>query len=279
MGLVLISSEKLAIEKSLRLGFSATNNEAEYEVLLEGMSMVPRMGTKAVKMFSDSRQVVSQVKGELKARDERMQRYLNQVRHLQSESESFSLLHIPRNGNIHANSLITLATSSEQNLPWVILIEDLCKPTGVKGKVAHVYQVRVGPSWMDLIVLFLREDILLEDKSEADKVWRKTPWFWLSEDQKLYKRFFFGPYLLRIHPKASKLFIEELHEGICGSHTRGRSLSHQTITQDYWWPNMQKEVQEYVKKCDQCQKYAPNIHQLGRVFDPLSSLGHLPNGA
>ena len=36
MGLVLISPEKLTIEKSLRLGLSATNNEAEYEALLEG---------------------------------------------------------------------------------------------------------------------------------------------------------------------------------------------------------------------------------------------------
>ena len=177
MGLVLISSEKLAIEKSLRLGFSATNNEAEYEVLLEGMSMVPRMGTKAVKMFSDSRQVVSQVKGELKARDERMQRYLNQVRHLQSRFESFNLLHVPKSGNTHADFLATLATSSAQNLPWVILIEDLCKPTEVKGEVIHVHQVRVGPSWMDPTVLFLREDILLEDKSEADKVRIKAPCF------------------------------------------------------------------------------------------------------
>ena len=40
VGLVLVSFEKLTIEKSLRLGFSATNNEAEYEALLEGMSMV-----------------------------------------------------------------------------------------------------------------------------------------------------------------------------------------------------------------------------------------------
>ena len=95
----------------------------------------------------------------------------------------------------------------------------------------------------------------------------------------MYKRSFSGPYLLCIHPKVSELLLEELHEGICGSHIRGRSLSHQTITQDYWWPNMQKEVQEYVKKCDQCQKYAPNIHQLGGVFNPLSSPGHLPNGA
>ena len=53
MGLVLISLEKLTIEKSLRLGFSAMNNETEYEALLEGVSMVQRMGGKAVKVFLD----------------------------------------------------------------------------------------------------------------------------------------------------------------------------------------------------------------------------------
>ena len=108
--------------------------------------MVQRMGGKAVKMFLDLRLVVGQVKGELEARDERMQGYLSQVRHLQSIFESFSLLHIPRSGNTHADSLATLATSSVQNLPRVILIEDLCKPTEVKGEVVHVHQVRVGPS-------------------------------------------------------------------------------------------------------------------------------------
>ena len=91
MGLVLISLEKLTIEKSLRLGFSVTNNEAKYEVLLEGMFMVQRMGVKAGKVFSDSRLVVSQVNGELGARDERMQGYLSQVRHLQSDRKSTRL--------------------------------------------------------------------------------------------------------------------------------------------------------------------------------------------
>ena len=78
----MISPEKLTIEKSLRLGFSATNNEVEYQALLEGMSMVQRVGGKAVKMFSDSRLIVGQVGGQLEARDERMQGYLSQVRHL-----------------------------------------------------------------------------------------------------------------------------------------------------------------------------------------------------
>ena len=139
--------------------------------------MIHKIGGKSVKMFSDSRLVVGQVKGELEARDERMQGYLSQVRHLQSSFESFSLLHIPRSGNTHADSLATLATSSAQSLPRVILIKDLCKPTEVKGDMVHVYQVRVRPSWMNPVILFLREDILPEDKSEADKIQRKAPRF------------------------------------------------------------------------------------------------------
>ena len=50
--LVLVSPEKITIEKSLRLNFSATNNEVEYEALLKGMMMVQKMGRKAVRDFS-----------------------------------------------------------------------------------------------------------------------------------------------------------------------------------------------------------------------------------
>ena len=111
MVLVVVSLEKIIIEKFLRLGFSAINNEVEYEALLVGMAMVQKMGGKAVEVFSDLRLVVKQVKGELEARDLRMQEYLNQVRHLQSGFESFTLLQIPRSRNMHADSLATLASS------------------------------------------------------------------------------------------------------------------------------------------------------------------------
>ena len=195
--------------------------------------MVQRMGGKSATMFSDSRLVVGQVKGELEAKDERMQEYLTRIKHLQKKFELFDLQHIPRGGNTHADSLATLATSSAQNLPRVILIEDLGKPSGVKGNMIYVPYVRIGPSWMDPIIQFLSKDVLPKDKSEAEKIRRKAPRFWLSEDQKLYKRSFSGPYLLCIHPEALKLLLEELHEGICGSHIEGRSLAHRVITQGY----------------------------------------------
>ena len=125
VGLVLMSSEMVIVKKSLRLDFPATNNEAEYEALLEGMAMVRRMGGKSIKLFSDSRLVVGQVKGEFEAKDERMRGYLSQVKIMQMKFESFNLLHIPRSGNAHAESLATLATSSAQNLSRIILVEDL----------------------------------------------------------------------------------------------------------------------------------------------------------
>ena len=139
MGLVLVLSKKITIKKSLRLGFSATNNEAKYEALLMEMTMVRRMGGQATEIFPNSKLVVGQMKGELEARDERMQRYLSQVRHLQSRFESFNLLHILRSGNTHADSLAMLATSSAQSLPRVIFVEDSCKPTKVKREEVCVY--------------------------------------------------------------------------------------------------------------------------------------------
>ena len=130
-----MSPKKVIIEKSLRLDFSATNNEAEYETLLEGMAIVQRMGEKSIKLFSDLRLVVGQVRGEFEAKDERMQGYLSQVKFLQLKFDSFDLLHVPGSGNAHADSLAMLASSSSQHLPQVILVEDLYKPTETKETV------------------------------------------------------------------------------------------------------------------------------------------------
>ena len=79
VGVVIVSPDRITIEKSLRLGFSATNNEAKYEALMARITMVKKIGRKVVEVFSDSRLVVGQVKGELEARDMRIQGYLDKA--------------------------------------------------------------------------------------------------------------------------------------------------------------------------------------------------------
>ena len=146
MGLVPVSPKRITIEKSLRLNFSATNNEAEYEALLIGMMMVQNMGEKAVRVFSDSKLVVGQVRGNLEAHDTRMQEYLCQIRIIQEKFEVFDLSHIPRSGNTHADSLATLATSSAQDLPRVVLVGDLYMHTSVHHGTPWIHQIKLGPS-------------------------------------------------------------------------------------------------------------------------------------
>ena len=181
-------------------------------------------------MFSNSRLVMGQVRGEMEAKDVRMQEYLNQVKRLRPGFNLFRLTHISKSGNIHADSLATLATSFAGQLPRIILVEHLGRASKVAKNTTRVHEIRVGPSWMDPIVAFLKDDILLEVKSEAEKIRRNVTRFWLSEDHKLYRRSYSGPYLLCVHPEASELLLEELHEGICESHIRGRSLSHRAFS-------------------------------------------------
>ena len=146
IGLVLISPESITIEKSIRLGFSATNNEAEYEALLQGMMMVQKLGGKAMEAFSDSKLVIGQVMGDLESRDAIMQEYLGRVKRLQSDFESFNLTHVSRSRNTHADSLATFAMSSTQYLPRMILVEDLGQTSSIRRDTAQVHQVRKSPS-------------------------------------------------------------------------------------------------------------------------------------
>ena len=51
--------------------------------------------------------------------------------------------------------------------------------------------------------------------------------------------------------------LAELHEGICGNHSGGRTLAHRAHTQGYYWPTMKSDVADYVRKCDPCQRMSP----------------------
>ena len=147
--------------------------------------MVQKMGGKAIRVLSYLKLVVGQVRGDLEACDSRMQEYLCQIWSIQEKFEVFDLSHVLRSGNTHADSLVTLATSSAQDFPRVVLVEDLYMHTSTHHGIPRIHQIKLGPSWMDSISLFLEKDVLPEEKTETDKIRRKAPRFWLSEHRKL----------------------------------------------------------------------------------------------
>ena len=58
-GIVVITPKGIKLENSFRLGFKASNNEAEYEALLAGLRVVSDLGAKEVEIDSDSQLVVN----------------------------------------------------------------------------------------------------------------------------------------------------------------------------------------------------------------------------
>ena len=61
-------------------GFPASNNEAEYEVILSGLDLALALSVFKLHVYSDSQLVVRHVQKEYEAKDERMARYLTKVR-------------------------------------------------------------------------------------------------------------------------------------------------------------------------------------------------------
>ena len=57
----MISPYGITLEKSLRLDFSATNNEAEYKSLLVELTAMKKLGGRIIKAYFDSRLIARQV--------------------------------------------------------------------------------------------------------------------------------------------------------------------------------------------------------------------------
>ena len=75
-GLDLQSPEGVIMEYALKLDFPTTNNEDEYDALIDGIGLAKALRFKNIKICGDSRLVVSQVNGEYEAKEETMKEYL-----------------------------------------------------------------------------------------------------------------------------------------------------------------------------------------------------------
>ena len=129
VGIVMVSPKGLRMEKSLRLGFRASNNKAKYEALVAGLQVVQKLGAEEVEVYLDSRLVVSQIEGRFEVKDYHMLQYLKLFQSLRSSFQKISVVKVLRSQNSHADSLATLASSSKEFIPQMIFVELLMQPS------------------------------------------------------------------------------------------------------------------------------------------------------
>ena len=95
------------MEHSLRLGFKASNNKAEYKALLAESRDVLDLGLQDMVVYLDSRLIVNQVEGSFEAKDPRMIDYLRLVKQTMSLFQQVRLIQIAWGQNRYADSLAT----------------------------------------------------------------------------------------------------------------------------------------------------------------------------
>ena len=159
-----------------------------------------------------------------------------------------------------------------EELPWIIKVELIVEPS-INATAGVLVIIALEPCWMDPII-----DFLVENFPEFQMIRRRSVGYarlLLSTGYRQtvnYTRGLLrGPYLLYLHPEKVNELLIDLHEKVCSGHVGGRSLTHRAMTQRFWWPQKQKDVAEYVWKCEQCQKHFPLIHQPVSYLNLVSS--------
>ena len=85
--MVIQTSERDKIECMIQLDFPMTNNEAEYEALVARLDLVKATGVENMIVHCDSQVIMSQINGDYECKNERMKKYLEEVKNRISSLE------------------------------------------------------------------------------------------------------------------------------------------------------------------------------------------------
>ncbi|CAJ2652721.1 unnamed protein product [Trifolium pratense] len=254
-GIILESGEGVLIEVSLELAFPTTNNQAEYEAFLAGLRLAQDMEAEEIKIFTDSQLVASQITGEYQTKDERLTEYLNLIKEKLTKFRQTEVNHVPREHNARADILSKLASTKKKKGGNQSLIQEtLSKPSIVKPTEVFLICEINANSWMTPVFEFLNTGNLPLDKKEAAKVKRRACAYVILNG-KMYRRGFSIPLLRCVEESEVASILGEIHEGINGQHVGGRSLARKALRAGFYWPTMQADAKEHVKKCDKCQRH------------------------
>ncbi|CAJ2646545.1 unnamed protein product [Trifolium pratense] len=240
-GIILENENGLLIEVSLALSFPTSNNQAEYEAFLAGLRLAEDVQAKEIKIYTDSQLVASQVLGEYQTKNDNLSEYLVLVKEKITKFNSVEILHVPREHNKRADILSKLASTKRKGGNKSVIQEILPRPSIEKpSKVVDVNVIGDKDCWMTPVYNFLEHGTLPDDQKQA------------AIDT--------ADYILR-----------EVHEGINAQHLGGRSLARKALRAGYYWPTMQQDAKDHVKKCDKCQRHRDMHLAPPRELKSLSS--------
>jgi ribonuclease HI len=143
VGLLFISPLGKHVRYVIRLHFSASNNVAEYEALVNGLRIAVELGVRRLDARGDSQLVIDQVMRNSHCRDRKMEAYCDEVRRLEDKFYGLELNHVARRYNETADELAKIASGRTMVPPNVfsrdiyqssVKIDDTPEPEGTSAR-------------------------------------------------------------------------------------------------------------------------------------------------
>ena len=160
-----------------------TNNEVEYESLLQGLELAKSLEADSVLIQGDLQLVINQVNRMCEAKKEWMKKYLGKVKQYNKGFTTTQFQQIPREENVEADILAKAAFVNE-------MVGNQIKVQYVPSiDVPEVNQIDRVVNWTTPIMSYLKDGLLPEDKEEARKLRVRAAKFVLMNEV-LYKRGF-----------------------------------------------------------------------------------------
>ena len=198
--------------------------------MIAGLGLVKAAGAEYTIIHYDSQVVTSQVNDSYECKNERMRRYLDEVKGRIS-SLQIKFVQIPREENECADRLAKAASAKRMLVPNQVLSFVQTSPLIDSGMNMH--EVNSKSNWTTPLISYLKNGMLPDRKDAAKKLKVQVSRFILIKDV-LYKRGFSRPYLRCLVPEKAKYVMREVHEEICRNHSGVRSLVHKLIRVGYY---------------------------------------------
>ena len=166
-GMVIQTPEKDKIECMIRLDFPTTNNEAEYEALVAGLDLAKAASVENMIMHCDSQVITSQINGDYECRNERMKKYLEEVKSRISGLE-VKFVQIPREENERVDRLAKAASAEFMNASEQVL--SFIQTSSLIDDGAQMQEITAEESWTTPLIAYLRSGTLPDGKDAARKL-------------------------------------------------------------------------------------------------------------
>ena len=130
--------------------------------------------------------------------------------------------------------------------------------------LVHCHSVKKekdGLPWYYDILCYIKDQQYPKQATENDKrTIRRLAIGFILDGKILYKRGHDQVLLRCVDTLEAKKILEEVYEGICGTHANGHRMAKQIMRAGYYWLTLERDCINYARKCHKCQIYANKIH-------------------